>query len=210
MPRRREYDETGLIRDAMNAFWSLGYRGTSIETLVAGTGVSRASLYSAYPDKRSLFIESVKRYLEDVVEDHVQHLIEVEPAGEAVRRFFLQLADSPIAKLRRGCMLASAAAEVGTSDRKVAALIRQALQRLEDTLYRRLAEARDAGDLSPHFQPRPYARQLVALIQGLHMMARVGVDRAVLKDAVKAAIAPVTPRRAARSRLHSAAKKRAG
>jgi TetR/AcrR family transcriptional repressor of nem operon len=188
MPRAREYDESALISLAMNTFWSRGYRGTSIEDLVSESGVSRASLYTAYPDKRGLFIQSIKRYLDEIVEGNVRRLNEVEPAGEAIRQFFITLVSAPAARLRRGCLLTNSAAELSTMDKETAALIRSALKRMEDAFCARLVEARKAGDLTAGVNPRSYARQLVTLLQGIRIMSRVDVDRKTLKDVVKAAL----------------------
>lgn len=204
MSRPREYDEAALVSNAMDAFWSRGYRGTSIEDLVSETGVSRASLYGAYPDKRGLFIESIKRYLDDIVEDNVRRLSAVEPAGHAVRQFFLKLVDAPIARLRRGCLLTNTAAELGLKDKQAATLIRQALARVEAGLHKRLLEAKKAGELAQETNPRSYARQLITLLQGIRVMARVDVDRDTLRDAVHAALSPIKGSRPSRTRRSTA------
>jgi TetR/AcrR family transcriptional regulator, transcriptional repressor for nem operon len=191
MGRPREYDEAALVSHAMHAFWSRGYRGMSIDELVSKTGVSRASLYNAYPDKRGLFIESLKRYLDEIVHDNVRRLYAVEPAGEAVRQFLLKLVEAPLARLRRGCLLTNTAVELGIKDKQAAALIRQAFERVEDALHQRLVEAKKAGNLAGNMQPRSYARQLMTVLQGIRVMARVGVERDILKDAVRAALSPL-------------------
>jgi TetR/AcrR family transcriptional repressor of nem operon len=206
MARPREYDEAALVSHAMHAFWSRGYRGMSIEELVSKTGVSRASLYNAYPDKRGLFIESIKRYLDEIVQDNVRRLHEVEPAGEAVRQFLIKLADAPLARLRRGCLLTNTAVELGIKDKQVAGLIRQAFERVEEALHQRLLEAKKAGDLAPDVQPRSYARQLMTVLQGIRVMARVGVERDTLRDAVRAALSPLKPRRNLRAARDAATK----
>ena len=199
MPRPREYDEAALIACAMDAFWSRGYRRTSIEDLVSTTGVSRASLYNAYPDKRGLFMESVKRYLDEVMRDKVRRLNEVNPAGEAVRRFFLDLLDAPLGRLRRGCLLTNTAVELGFEDKGAAALIRREFARVETALRERLVEAKKAGELAEHVEPRAYARELITLAQGLLVMARIGVDPAILRDAVRAALSGIKASRARRA-----------
>lgn len=209
MARPREYDEAALVSHAMHAFWSRGYRGMSIEELVSKTGVSRASLYNAYPDKRGLFIESLKRYLDEVVQDNVRRLYAVEPAGEAVRQFLLKLTDAPLARLRRGCLLTNTAIELGIKDKQAAALIRQAFGRVEDALHYRLVEAKKAGDFAADVQPRSYARQLMTVLQGIRVMARVGVERDTLKDAVRAALSPLESGRKPRAAKAGAGKKRA-
>ena len=47
----------------MGAFWAKGYESTSLNDLMAATGLHKGSLYQAFGDKHSLFLESLKRYL---------------------------------------------------------------------------------------------------------------------------------------------------
>lgn len=202
MPRAKAYDETALLDRAMEAFWARGFDRTSIEDLVGRTGVNRASLYAAYPDKRALFIAGLRRYLDLIVEGNVRRLTEVEPASEAVRRFFLQLVEAPIDRLRRGCLLTSSAIELGESDPEVASLIRGAFRRVEDAIFRRLVQAQRADQLAEDADPRTLARLLVTVLQGIRVMARVGVDREAMRQAVSGALSGIKSE-AARVQSHT-------
>ena len=193
MARPRQFDESTLVSRAMQAFWSRGYRGMSIEDLVSETGVSRASLYNVYPDKRGLFVEGVKRYLDEVVQGNVRRLYETEPADKAVRQFFLKMVEAPYSRLQRGCLLTNTAVELGVKDKEIARLIRQAFVRVEDAVHQRLVEAKKAGNLAADVAPRSYARQLIAVLQGVRVMARVGVGRDTVRDAVRAALSSLSP-----------------
>ncbi len=175
----------------METFWSQGYDRTSIEDLVGRTGVNRASLYGAYPDKRALFIAGIRRYLDLVVEGNIRRLLGVEPAGEAVRQFFLKLVEAPIERIRSGCLLTNSAVEVGLEDKEIAALIRGAFRRVEQAICERLVEAQKANHLVEGVQPRALARLLITVLQGVRVMSRVGVDRATMRDAVTSALSAI-------------------
>lgn len=191
MPRPRSYDETTLLDTAMQMFWSRGFELTSISDVVAETGVNRASLYAAYPDKRALFLASVQHYLERVSRENVERLRSVQPAAEAVRDFFLDLAGTPPRRAGKGCLLTNSAVEFGNGDPGISRLVRRAFTRMERVLAERLTEARQDGQLAAGVEPAAYARQLVVLIQGLRVMARVGVGRQLLMDAVESALQPL-------------------
>src|SRR5258708_31949900 len=118
----------------MVSFWDQGYTSTIVHDLVGHTGFIRASLYVAYPDKRTLFLAGIRRYLDLMVETNVRRLIEVEPAAEAVRQFFLNLVETPIDRIRRGCLLTNSAVEFGLEDAELAAPIRKAFRRVERVL----------------------------------------------------------------------------
>jgi len=191
LPRPKVYDEMALLDCAMETFWIRGYDRTSIQELVGQTGVNRASLYGAYSDKRTLFIAGIRRYLDLVVEDNVRRLHAAEPAGEAVRQFFLKLVEAPAERMRRGCLLTNSAVEIGLEDEEVAALIRGAFDRVEQAICDRLTEAQRANQLAEGVKPRALARHLVAVLQGIRVMARVGVDRNVMRQAVGSALFPI-------------------
>lgn len=50
----------------MAVFWRHGFEATSIEELVAASGINRASMYSAFGDKRHLFIAMLDHFQEQV------------------------------------------------------------------------------------------------------------------------------------------------
>ncbi|MBI3918634.1 MAG: TetR/AcrR family transcriptional regulator [Betaproteobacteria bacterium] len=191
MARPKAYDGTAMLDRAMEVFWARGFDGTSIQNLVGKTGVNRGSLYGAYPDKRALFLASIRRYLELVVEDNVRRLLAVEPAGDAVRQFFLQLVEAPPERLRRGCLLTNSAVELGMEDAQVAALIRGAFRRVEQVFCARLVEAKRVGQLTDGVQPEALARLLITVLQGIRVMSRVGADRVAMRDAVKSALSGI-------------------
>ena len=191
MARPKAYDETAMLDRAMEVFWARGFDGTSIQNLVGKTGVNRGSLYGAYPDKRALFLASIRRYLDLVVEDNVRRLLAVEPAGEAIRQFFLGLVEAPPERLRRGCLLTNSAVELGMEDAQVAALIRGAFRRVEQVFCARLVEAKRVGQLTDGVQPEALARLLITVLQGIRVMSRVGADRVAMRDAVKSALSGI-------------------
>lgn len=198
MPRPREYDPSALIDAAVAAFWARGFAATSVHDLVGRTGVNRASLYAAYPDKRRLFLASLRRYLETITGAGLRRLAEGERASVAVRRFLRGIAARrPEGPARPGCLLTNTAVELGDRDGEVAALVRDALRRVEAALRTRLEEARAQGDLHPGADPRRLARQLLVLVQGVRVMSRLGAQEQVVRDAVESALALVCPEPAA-------------
>ena len=56
MGRNRTFDEDGVVERCAEVFRRTGYEGSSIDDLVAATGLHRGSLYSAFGSKRGLFV----------------------------------------------------------------------------------------------------------------------------------------------------------
>lgn len=64
MPRPRTQSREQLVDSAMAVFWKSGYFATSMEDLVAATGVSRGGIYTDFGGKDALFLASLKAYRE--------------------------------------------------------------------------------------------------------------------------------------------------
>ncbi|MBX9588062.1 MAG: TetR/AcrR family transcriptional regulator [Hyphomonadaceae bacterium] len=193
MARPCAYDRDNLLRRATALFWERGFAGTSVDDVVQATGVSRSSLYTVFPDKTALFLAALEHYLDTVTRAKLERLAQGGRAALAIKRFLLDVADErPSAYApAHGCLLTNTAVEVGAGEEEIAELVRKAFARLERALTVRLEEARQQGDLSVGTEPKRFARQLVALVQGLRVMTRLGTEPGVARDAVRSALAPL-------------------
>src|SRR4029077_15778222 len=62
MARPRKFVEDEVIAAARVQFWTHGYAATSLDDLVAVTGLGRGSLYRAFGDKHALFMRALDQY----------------------------------------------------------------------------------------------------------------------------------------------------
>lgn len=60
MGRTRSFDEEAVVAAAAGAFLATGFEGTSVDDLVAATGLFRGSLYQAFGSKRGLFVTALR------------------------------------------------------------------------------------------------------------------------------------------------------
>src|SRR5687768_6496571 len=60
--RPRTFDKQEALDTALRLFWRHGYEGTSISSLAQAIGVTMPSLYLAFGNKESLFMQAVERY----------------------------------------------------------------------------------------------------------------------------------------------------
>jgi TetR/AcrR family transcriptional regulator, transcriptional repressor for nem operon len=193
MARSCAYDRDDLLRCATALFWERGFAGTSVDDVVRATGVSRSSLYAAFPDKSALFLAALEHYLDTVTRAKLEQLSRGGRAAPAIKQFLLDIAEErPSANApAHGCLLTNTAVEIGAGEEEIAELVRKAFARLERALAARLDQAQQQGDLGADADPKQFARQLVALIQGLRVMTRLGVEPRVARDAVRSALAPL-------------------
>ena len=116
MARPREFDETTALEAAMNCFWAQGFEQTSVRDLAERMGITGASLYNAFGDKRALYRQVFVYYLAQTVRDRVARLEKLRPLA-AIRTFFDEIIERSVDdEQRRGCMLVNAAVELAPYD----------------------------------------------------------------------------------------------
>src|SRR3546814_3583690 len=117
MGRPREFDETEVLAAAVDCFWERGYEATSIRELADNMGLTGASLYNAFGDKRTLYRRALNYYIETTFADRVHRLEGKLPPVQAVSAFFSEIIEKSLNdKQRRGCMLVNSALEVAPHD----------------------------------------------------------------------------------------------
>ena len=124
MARTREFCPSEALDKAMRVFWAKGYFGTSIEDLVAATGVSRYGLYGEFGGKNGLFLAALAHYQASVVCPMLDIIGRPGASLPALRALFALLAEfsrQPGGKL--GCLVFNSVNEMGLHDEATAGKI---------------------------------------------------------------------------------------
>ena len=90
MARPREFDEEAVLDAAVNCFWAQGYEATSVRDLVEKTGITGASLYNAFGDKRALYRKALDHYIEASIADRMRRCEKLAPR-EAISAFLAEI-----------------------------------------------------------------------------------------------------------------------
>lgn len=186
--RPRNFDEEQVLDQVMMLFWRKGYEPTGIADLERATGLGRQSLYGAFGDKRALFLRVVERYFERVIKPYVVDVLDAPGSARAnLERIFEQWERAAQAPDFEGCLLGNSVPEFGTKDRELSEILGRKLELMEAAFQRALRRAKKAGEVSRELDPTATARSLLALAQGLAVLARVnrepGLVRGVLHSA---------------------------
>jgi TetR/AcrR family transcriptional regulator, transcriptional repressor for nem operon len=188
MARPREFDEATVLEAAMNCFWAQGYELTSIRELAKQTGITGASLYNAFGDKRSLYRQVLDHYLEQTVRDRVARLEQLPPFP-AIRTFFDEIVERSVTdKQRRGCMLVNSALELAPYDPEFQKLVAQEMIFIEGFFRRRIEAGQKDGTISGIRPGAELAKLLLSVLLGIRVLARTRPERAVLEDAANGAL----------------------
>jgi AcrR family transcriptional regulator len=172
----------------MLLFWRHGYEGTSLADLTAAMEVTPPSVYSAFGDKKHLFLEAVDRYLSGKVPS-AEIVRDATTAKEAARRLLTTAAtaftgeDTP-----PGCLLSTATTSCSPASADVQADLAEIRRALEARLREKIEDAIATGELRPETDAEALAGLIMAAIQGLSSLARDGATRAKLMATAEAAM----------------------
>jgi AcrR family transcriptional regulator len=197
MARPREFDENDALDRALAAFWARGYDATSIDDLIAATGVGRASLYGAFGDKERLFRRVMDRYLQKDEQEMAAATRDL--SGEAaVRALFAQRLKKfcPRDGLR-GCFLQISGTS-GSSAQIIEEVGLNAARDIHERIVSQLKVAQAKGDLAADADVTAVAAFLLVLLNGLSSSARAGMPTKALKSAAEEGLDRVFSRAAAR------------
>lgn len=187
--RPRAFDEKEVLRRAMELFWLKGYATTSISDLEEATGLGRQSLYGVFGDKRGLFEQVVEHYEQTVLRPGLHDVLEAPGSAlgnlERVLEYWQQAASTPGFN---GCLVGSCIAEMGAREPELADLLAAKLKLMEDWFWGVLDRAQQAGEISRSLDARATARSLLALSQGLALVARVNRDKDFARSIVASAV----------------------
>ncbi len=172
----------------MHCFWAQGYQATSVRDLADHMGITGASLYNAFGDKRSLYRKALDHYLEQSVHDRVARLGKLPPM-QALHAFFGEIVErSATDGKRRGCLLVNAALEMAPYDEEFRDVVVQEMAMLEAFFQRCITAGQADGTITTRQPAGALAKLLLSLLLGVRVLARTRPQRPVLQGAVDGAL----------------------
>ncbi|MGF6531710.1 MULTISPECIES: TetR/AcrR family transcriptional regulator [Paraburkholderia] len=190
MVRPREFDENEVLDAAAHQFWVYGYEATTVRDLAQCMGITGASLYNAFGDKRSLFERALTHYIARSFGDRVSRFEVNLPPLDAIRAFFREIVERSVSdRDRKGCLLVNSALEVAPHDAGFQATIANVLVAVEAFFRRCVHAGQQAGEISTAQSADDLARLLLGVHLGIRVLARTRPDRALLEGVVRPALA---------------------
>lgn len=182
--RPRSFDESEVLEQATQVFWSQGFEATSVAALEQATGLGRQSLYNAFGGKRALFLACLAHYEQTRACARTARLDAAADPLAAVMDLVQSWSAAARASGCRGCLLLNTLSEFGGRDPELMASVERVLVAEHAALAGALGRARDAGRLAPDIDPVALARRLQATAQGLRLMARLDPEGAAVEEVV--------------------------
>ncbi|CAM3475457.1 TetR family transcriptional regulator [Rouxiella silvae] len=176
--RPREFELDAAAHDAMQVFWDKGYEGTSLPDLIAGTRLSRGSLYKAFGDKKGLLLAALDLYMSKGLRETANLLSRSGKAKNTIRESLLRYAQLSSGDLGlRGCLVVSLATEMAAHDAEVAERAGRMFRRLQQLYAGAIVRGQANGEI-PERDEQVMARFLVCQIQGMRVLGKTGAPEA--------------------------------
>lgn len=189
MPWEKQFNVNEVLDKAMQAFWSRGYQGTSMQDLLDRMGINRGSLYSTYRDKHALFLAALRMYDDTIRHKRLADLESRYAPREAIRQLFLAFTSQASERGgNRGCFLTNTALELAAHDPEARKIVAHAQKEIEAFFARMIRKGQAEGEVAPHVKPAEAASGLLASLIGLAVLTRSRPERALLQNIIDEAV----------------------
>ena len=181
MARPRKFDRDEALEQAMLVFWRKGYEATYLDDLTEAMGINRPSLYNAFGDKETLYMEALGRYRELHGGKMLAALRGTSFVKAGFRRIFDDLVRESVEGCCRGCMIVNSTVEGCILGAPVTEFVKETDAASKRAFASALSEAQQKGELSVDKDPEALAAYLYSAVQGLQVRAKAGDDRKSLE-----------------------------
>jgi TetR/AcrR family transcriptional regulator, copper-responsive repressor len=190
-PRGRppSYDRDEALSHAGDTFWQAGYAATTLDELSAATGMNRPSLYGAFGDKHTLYLQTLARYAAASRDKLDAFLAEDLPLGAQLMAMYdAALGIYLSGEAPRGCFLIGTALSESVTDEVIRTSLLEALHGMDASFEARFVRAKANGELARDADPKALAQVAGAVLNALAVRARAGEASARLRVTARTAV----------------------
>jgi AcrR family transcriptional regulator len=186
--RPLSFDRDQALQKAMLLFWRHGYEATSLNDLTAALEVKPSSIYSAFGDKKGLFLDAVSLYMSGPVTAF--SIIDDAPTARDAARELLNVSAVGYtgANTPPGCLLASSAISCSEAANDVKEELAAIRRDIEARLRNKIDWSVGQGHLPGDTDADALAGLTMGVIQGMSTLARDGAARGKLLKVAETAM----------------------
>lgn len=176
-----------IVNAAANLIYARGVDRTSLDEVMAESGVSKSQLYHYFADKDALVLEVITLQSERVMNAQQPYLGAMDSlkALRSWRDAVIQLNEKARAK---GCPLGSLASELANDSEVARKRVAAGFAMWSDSIERGLVKMRERGVLLPSASPQELAMALLTAVQGGLLLSKTTQSSRPLVIAIDMAI----------------------
>ena len=185
-----------IVKWAFDRFYEGGFHATGIDTAMAGSGISKRTLYKYFPSKEELIAAVLVHYGEFIMHELFDPVAAIKDPRKQIIAFFdvrrTMLDENPT----RGCLAIKACQEYLGKHEGIVALARSSTLNVEE----RFVELCKCAGFA---QPAALGKQINVLFQGALLLAHISGESSSFMSA-KAAVSTMLEQAAAQMRTAKA------
>jgi len=176
-----------IVEAAADLIYAHGVERTSLDDVMAASGVSKSQLYHYFADKDALVLEVIAFQAERVLAAQQPHLGALDSLralrawGQAIIRLNEQVH-------MRGCPLGSLANELANTSESARKRLADSFSMWRDRIENGLAKMQERGELSASADPHDLALALLSAVEGGLLLAKTTHSSRPLEIAIYMAI----------------------
>ena len=176
-----------IVEAAADLIYAHGVERTSLDGVMAASGVSKSQLYHYFADKDALVLEVIATQIERVIDAQQPHLEALDslPALKAWRDAFIRLNR---AAQNRGCPLGSLASELANDSEPARKRLADSFSMWGYRIENGLARMQARGELGASADPHDLALALLGAVEGGLLLAKTTHSGRPLEIAIDMAI----------------------
>ncbi len=178
--RSAEFNRDDVLRNAMEAFRAKGYAKTTMQELVAATGLHPGSLYAAFGNKRGLLLAAVDHYVQEKSALRRGFFAGQSPLA-GVQAYLSQIVNDALCGT---CLVTRTLMELAEQDEELHLRLKAIYAELDADLAQILTLAQQRGELVADRDIPTLTAFLLINIQGLVTFTQCRPDRALLDGVV--------------------------
>lgn len=193
--RPRAFDRAHALHSALQVFWQQGYEPASVAELCRAMEINPPSLYAAFGNKASLFLEALRHYEHAYWTAPAERFLAEPDVYTAVADFFQQAAQILLSpETPCGCMVVLAAVNISEDEKEIIESVRELRAATKKMFADRLRRAVRDGQIPSDTDVPALAGALNTLLEGLSIQARDGLFQSELKAVAAHAVRMLPPR----------------
>jgi len=191
MNRPREYDREEVLEKTTDLFWEKGFEATSMNEVVARTGLNKHSLYSEFGDKEKLFIDCIDYYISNSSR-FLRDILTRKPLGLSnIETFFENRVSYAASEDCKGCLIVNSVTEKEILSEEINLKVKSFISKFKAFFYNCLKAAQERKEISGDKDCKALADYLVCFTCGLVNIGKNETKKKELREMVNVALSAV-------------------
>ncbi|MBK7854604.1 MAG: TetR/AcrR family transcriptional regulator [Bacteroidetes bacterium] len=185
MARPFEFDKDLVLDKAMLLFWNKGYFDTSFQDIVQHLELNRSSIYNSFTDKRTLFIESRKNYINKESISMMESLSKLPPEKNSIKKILEQVVSANFTnKNPKGCLVVNTAIEIANHDTYIKDIIANNAQEVIAAFTDFIKEGQKQGNFNTKIKADALAIALFHQITALRVTGKIITNKSFFSNTI--------------------------